>query len=191
MAWSSRLLALAAFIRTRRSPQCSGGWDSILCLMVCVPPSETGRLSRRTLRTPLWRRLLAHTVGNATEAAYFRSDLFELRRGLMEKWSEFLEGSFQLMHAAKGEELLPIGRSLNHSHAPRMTVDFETNWLRKEIHLNLYMSPRDEDMDDEQTWGCRLTIALLNTSAFLAPVPSARAMSLAGAKAIRDYVAAS
>ena len=36
---------------------------------------------------------LAHTVGNATEAAYARSDLFELRRGLMEKWSEFLEGS--------------------------------------------------------------------------------------------------
>ena len=36
---------------------------------------------------------LAHTVGNATEAAYARSDLFELRRGLMDKWSEFLEGS--------------------------------------------------------------------------------------------------
>ena len=36
---------------------------------------------------------LAHTMGNATEAAYARSDLFELRRGLMEKWSEFLEGS--------------------------------------------------------------------------------------------------
>ena len=36
---------------------------------------------------------LAHTVGNATEAAYARSDLFELRRDLMEKWSEFLEGS--------------------------------------------------------------------------------------------------
>ena len=35
---------------------------------------------------------LAHTVGNATEAAYARSDLFELRRGLMEKWSEYLEG---------------------------------------------------------------------------------------------------
>ncbi len=34
---------------------------------------------------------LAHTVGNATEAAYFRSDLFELRRGLMEKWEAFLE----------------------------------------------------------------------------------------------------
>ena len=36
---------------------------------------------------------LAHTVGNATEAAYFRSDLFELRRNLMDEWSEFLEGS--------------------------------------------------------------------------------------------------
>ena len=37
-------------------------------------------------------RALAHTVGNTTEAAYFRSDLFELRRELMDKWSAFLEG---------------------------------------------------------------------------------------------------
>ena len=35
---------------------------------------------------------LAHTVGNATEAAYARSDLFDLRLGLMEKWSDFLKG---------------------------------------------------------------------------------------------------
>ena len=35
---------------------------------------------------------LAHTVGNATEAAYARSDLFELRRDLMEKWGAYLEG---------------------------------------------------------------------------------------------------
>ena len=34
---------------------------------------------------------LAHAVGNATEAAYFRSDLLELRRRLMEEWGEFLE----------------------------------------------------------------------------------------------------
>ena len=37
-------------------------------------------------------RALAHTVGNATEAAYFRSTLFDLRRKLMDKWSVFLEG---------------------------------------------------------------------------------------------------
>ena len=35
---------------------------------------------------------LAHTVGNATEAAYARSDLFDRRRDLMEAWSAFLEG---------------------------------------------------------------------------------------------------
>ena len=35
---------------------------------------------------------LAHSVGNATEAAYFRSDLFDLRRTLMDEWSRFLEG---------------------------------------------------------------------------------------------------
>jgi integrase len=36
-------------------------------------------------------RALAHAVGTATEAAYFRTDLFELRRELMDKWSVFLE----------------------------------------------------------------------------------------------------
>ena len=34
---------------------------------------------------------LAHTVGNATEAAYFRSNLLELRRPLMDEWSRFLD----------------------------------------------------------------------------------------------------
>ncbi len=33
---------------------------------------------------------LAHTVGNQTEAAYARSDLFERRRRLMEEWAEYL-----------------------------------------------------------------------------------------------------
>ncbi len=33
---------------------------------------------------------LAHSVGNATEAAYFRSDLFERRRTLMDQWATFL-----------------------------------------------------------------------------------------------------
>ena len=33
---------------------------------------------------------LAHTLGNTTEQAYARSDLFERRRALMEEWSSFL-----------------------------------------------------------------------------------------------------
>ena len=37
-------------------------------------------------------RALAHTVGNPTEVAYARSYLIFLRRGLMEKWGDFLEG---------------------------------------------------------------------------------------------------
>ena len=37
-------------------------------------------------------RALAHTVGNATVASYFRSDLFKLRRELMDRWSKFLAG---------------------------------------------------------------------------------------------------
>ena len=33
---------------------------------------------------------LAHTVGNRVEAAYARSDLFELRRPVMEDWAEYV-----------------------------------------------------------------------------------------------------
>ena len=35
---------------------------------------------------------LAHTRGNATEQAYARSDLFERRRALMQRWADFLTG---------------------------------------------------------------------------------------------------
>ena len=33
---------------------------------------------------------LAHVVGNQTEVAYARSDLFERRRRLMDEWAEYL-----------------------------------------------------------------------------------------------------
>ena len=36
---------------------------------------------------------LAHSVRNPTEAAYFRSDLFELRRDLMKEWGDYLGGA--------------------------------------------------------------------------------------------------
>jgi hypothetical protein len=32
---------------------------------------------------------LAHTIGNAVEAAYRRGDLFEKRRQLMNDWAQF------------------------------------------------------------------------------------------------------
>ena len=35
---------------------------------------------------------LAHAVGNAVEAAYARSDLFERRRALMDQWAAYLAG---------------------------------------------------------------------------------------------------
>ena len=35
---------------------------------------------------------LAHAVGNRTEAAYARSDLFERRRRLMDEWANYLKG---------------------------------------------------------------------------------------------------
>jgi integrase len=33
---------------------------------------------------------LAHSVGNATERAYLRSDLRDMRRALMQAWGEFV-----------------------------------------------------------------------------------------------------
>lgn len=36
---------------------------------------------------------LAHKVGSAVEQAYFRSDLFEQRRELMQQWADYLEGT--------------------------------------------------------------------------------------------------
>jgi integrase len=35
---------------------------------------------------------LAHNVGNSTEAAYMRSDLFDQRRALMNAWAEYIIG---------------------------------------------------------------------------------------------------
>ena len=35
---------------------------------------------------------LAHNVGNSTEVAYMRSDLFDQRRALMDRWAEYVAG---------------------------------------------------------------------------------------------------
>ena len=35
---------------------------------------------------------LAHNIGNSTEAAYMRTDLFDLRRALMDRWAEYVAG---------------------------------------------------------------------------------------------------
>jgi hypothetical protein len=35
---------------------------------------------------------LAHVVGGAVERSYARSDLFDQRRGLMDRWAAFLTG---------------------------------------------------------------------------------------------------
>ena len=35
---------------------------------------------------------LAHNVGNSTEAAYMRSDLFDQRRALMNAWADYVVG---------------------------------------------------------------------------------------------------
>ena len=44
---------------------------------------------------------LAHTLGNSTEQAYARSDLFERRRALMQNWANYLTGEPQ---TAPGQE---------------------------------------------------------------------------------------
>ena len=36
---------------------------------------------------------LAHNIGNSTEAAYMRSDLFDQRRALMDRWAAYVTGS--------------------------------------------------------------------------------------------------
>lgn len=46
---------------------------------------------------------LAHVVGDQTVAAYFRSDLFERRRALMDQWSSFVTGG-----GSDGENVVPI-----------------------------------------------------------------------------------
>ena len=51
-------------------------------------------------------------------------------------------------------------------YGPRVSVDFETNWLRKTIHLNLYMRPGEEDMDGERL-GRRIDNCLVEFIAFL------------------------
>ena len=41
---------------------------------------------------PVAEASLAHNVGNSTEAAYMRSDLFDQRRALMNAWAEYVVG---------------------------------------------------------------------------------------------------
>ena len=48
---------------------------------------------------------LAHTVGSKVEAAYFRSDLFERRRLLMQSWANFCSRPVQA-----GEVISMMGR---------------------------------------------------------------------------------
>ena len=44
---------------------------------------------------------LAHTLGDATEQAYLRSDLFDLRRSTMEEWGRFVQAfGTSVIHAA-------------------------------------------------------------------------------------------
>ena len=44
---------------------------------------------RTTFPTELAERALAHVVGDKTEAAYARGDLFERRKELMSEWADF------------------------------------------------------------------------------------------------------
>jgi integrase len=47
---------------------------------------------------------LAHVIKNKTEAAYFRSDLFELRRQLMNSWALFATTASAIAHASRGAD---------------------------------------------------------------------------------------
>lgn len=47
---------------------------------------------RTTAPHAVMEAALAHAVSNRTEAAYNRTDLFDRRRALMEKWAAYLDG---------------------------------------------------------------------------------------------------
>ena len=64
-----------------------------------------------------------------------------------------------------GEERA-TGNLTDPHYGPRVSVDFETNWLRKTIPLNLYMRPGEEDMDGERL-GRRIDNCLVEFIAFL------------------------
>ena len=49
---------------------------------------------------------LAHQVGSAVERSYARSDLFEKRRGLMDRWAEFVTGATKLTGTRLNRETL-------------------------------------------------------------------------------------
>jgi integrase len=58
---------------------------------------------------------LAHVIRNKTEAAYFRSDLFDLRRQLMADWARFALTSCE----AKGSA---VPRAQSSSTTPRQSA---------------------------------------------------------------------
>ena len=59
--------------------------------MACVQAFRDWAAEQTDAPHAVMETALAHTVGNATEAAYARSDLFDLRRrDLMEAWSGIL-----------------------------------------------------------------------------------------------------
>ena len=49
---------------------------------------------------------LAHSIGNGTDAAYRRGDLFDKRRHLMRDWANFLESP-----PATGDNVIPIHKA--------------------------------------------------------------------------------
>jgi hypothetical protein len=50
--------------------------------------AQIAAIARYALRAVV-EAALAHVVRDKTEAAYFRSDLFDLRRKLMDNWAKF------------------------------------------------------------------------------------------------------
>jgi hypothetical protein len=46
-------------------------------------------------KSELPEKALAHTVKNATEAAYQRADMLELRRPMMLDWANYADGAYR------------------------------------------------------------------------------------------------
>ena len=61
------------------------------CKVHCFRSSFRDRASEQTgVPHAVAEAALAHQVGSAVERSYARSDLFDKRRGLMDRWAEFV-----------------------------------------------------------------------------------------------------
>jgi integrase len=83
-------MALSSFLRKHHAPS-----DTVGRIATAHGFRSSFRdwASENSYSRDLAERALAHTIKNATEAAYHRTDLLDKRRGMMEAWANHVTGS--------------------------------------------------------------------------------------------------